>query len=199
MFKVAAILKVSRLKTWINKPIFKEEVSAGLRMIKSVYLQIIKEPVSGQSISIIAPQTPSSALSATSDNFFPLLQRIFNETETENSTNTSNPECTAYILERELDAEILNFTEIISESTTSMNNSNSFWKKHSLTMPKLTRLYLVLSNIPAASTHIERYFNITGLINDKRRMRMKDDLLIIRSMLKVNMSLVCELSQTSED
>ena len=80
-----------------------------------------------------------------------------------------------------------------------MNNSNSFWKKHSLTMPKLTRLYLVLSNIPAASAHIERYFNITGLINDKRRMRMKDDLLIIRSMLKVNMSLVSELIQTSED
>ena len=81
-----------------------------------IFIQYIcSSSVALSEVSIIAPQTSTSTLSATSDNFFPLLQSIFNETETENSTNTSNPECTAYILERELDAEILNFTEIISE------------------------------------------------------------------------------------
>ena len=82
--------------------------------------------------------------------------------------------------------------------TINVTNSNSFWQKHSVKLPKLTTLYIVLSNIPAASAHIERYFNITGQINDKRRMRMKDDLLITRSMLKVNMPLLKELNLMSD-
>jgi len=60
-------------------------------------------------------------------------------------------------------------------------------------MPKLRELFLLLSNIPSTSAYIERFFSITGLVCDKRRLQMSDDLIERRSMLKVNMSQVEEL------
>jgi len=58
---------------------------------------------------------------------------------------------------------------------------------------------MIINCIPAASAGIERYFNITGLINNDRRLRMKDDLVEIRSLFKVNLHILDELTTMSED
>jgi len=54
-------------------------------------------------------------------------------------------------------------------------------------MPKLFDLFLKLSNIPSTSTGVERFFSISGLVCDKRRLTMREDLIEYRSMIKANM------------
>jgi hypothetical protein len=46
---------------------------------------------------------------------------------------------------------------------------------------------MIVLNIGASSGLIERYFSICGIVNDRRRQSMSDDLLISRSLLKANM------------
>ena len=53
-----------------------------------------------------------------------------------------------------------------------VNNSTEFWRKYEKDMPLLFKLILILDNIPAASAQIERFFSMTGLICDQRRLRM---------------------------
>jgi len=56
-----------------------------------------------------------------------------------------------FLIEKQLEAEIVIFTEFISntENLKNLNSSNLFWHKNVLEMPKLGDLYLLLSNIPA--------------------------------------------------
>jgi len=103
-----------------------------------------------------------------------------------------------FLIEKQLEAEIVIFTEFISnsENLKNLNSSNLFWQKNVLEIPKLGDLYLLLSNIPSTSAYIERFFSIAGLVCDKRRLQMSDDLIECRSMLKANMSQLEELTIT---
>ena len=62
-------------------------------------------------------------------------------------------------------------------------------------MPNLFKLTVILLNIKSSSAFIERYFSISGIICDKRRLSMKDDLIIMRSMMKTNMKILTELNE----
>jgi hypothetical protein len=57
-------------------------------------------------------------------------------------------------------------------------------------MPKLSQLFFILNTIPATSAAIERLFSIAGIVNYKRRLMMRDDLIIQRTMIKSNMELL---------
>ena len=57
-------------------------------------------------------------------------------------------------------------------------------------MPMLFKLKTILDNIPAASAQIERFFSMTGLVCDKRRARITNKLIIMRSMLLANMNIL---------
>lgn len=63
---------------------------------------------------------------------------------------------------------------------------------------KITKIYslvnLRLSNIPASSAFIERFFSICGVICTQRNTNMAPDLLRIRSLLKANFQLLKEIS-----
>ena len=76
-------------------------------------------------------------------------------------------------------------------------NSAEFWKtEYQSEMPKLAELYFILNNIPSTSASIERFFSIAGIVNDKRRLRMRNDLITQRTMIKANMEVLenCILS-----
>jgi len=70
--------------------------------------------------------------------------------------------------------EIIASTKLIghNEFSQSVKGSNRFWKKNELEFPRLFLLWQVLSNSGCTSAHIERYFNITGLVCYKRRLYM---------------------------
>ena len=66
-------------------------------------------------------------------------------------------------------------------------------------MTKLANLFLTINSIPASTAGMEHYFNITGLINSDRRLRMKNDMVEIRSLFKANLSILDELTNTTEE
>ncbi len=79
-----------------------------------------------------------------------------------------------------------------------VKNSVEFWKKYYSEMPLLCELFTLLDNIPAASAQIERFFSMTGLVCDKRRLRMTKELIIMRSMLLANMSILQNINTLGE-
>ncbi len=77
---------------------------------------------------------------------------------------------------------------------TKICNNSEFWRKFQDKMPTLYSLALILENIPSTSAQIERFFSITGIICDKKRLRMTHEMIIMRSMLKANISILEELN-----
>ncbi len=188
------MFKVSGLLLWMNGSFGSEIVSAGLDYIKPVYLQMIKhknipnrEP----------PNTPFSANSSISDSGI-----FFNRDDLEIvESQAQNEQCGGHTLKKALDVEVISFANMIGNNQTlvSCTKTSNFWKKNIPKLPKLVDLFIIISNIPAASAGIERFFNMTGLINNDRRLRMKDDLVEMRSLFKVNLPILDELSMLSED
>lgn len=73
-----------------------------------------------------------------------------------------------------------------------LKSSPEFWNNEGRMLPRLRELALVLSNINSSSAFIERFFSIAEIVNKKRSARMSDQLLVMRSMLKANMSILKE-------
>ena len=98
--------------------------------------------------------------------------------------------------EANIDKEIAQYRRFISDQN-NLNNVNTikFWNDN-LQYPYLSKLSKILLNINSSSACIERFFSICGLVCDKRRGSMKKDLIIMRSMIKTNMSLLQTLNKT---
>ena len=59
-------------------------------------------------------------------------------------------------------------------------------------MPLLTELSKILLNICSSSSHTEGFFSIIGFVYDQKRLNMKEDLIVTRSLLKTNLHLLEE-------
>jgi hypothetical protein len=80
------------------------------------------------------------------------------------------------------------FIKTIKNST--FDSTEKFWIEHKKSFPNLFRLALRLLSIPATTADIERFFSITGNINNKTRSNMSDELLEMLALLKVNIELL---------
>ena len=65
----------------------------------------------------------------------------------------------------------------------SKKKTSDVWKKYKNKKPILYQLKQVLLNIPATSSFIERFFSISGIVCDIRRLNMTDDLIVMRSLM----------------
>ena len=92
---------------------------------------------------------------------------------------------------QEYKKEVALFKSLI-ENTRKLRNS-TFWRENKHRLPYLYKLNLVLFNIPASSAHLERFFSIAGLVSNNRSRNMSNDLLIMRTMIKVNIGLLDNL------
>ena len=68
-----------------------------------------------------------------------------------------------------------------------------FWLNHKLTLPHLFKLTKKLLNIQASTAFIERFFSICGIICSEKNTNMKDETIIMRSILKANIDTLNEL------
>jgi hypothetical protein len=75
--------------------------------------------------------------------------------------------------------------------------TTDFWKKNLEKMEKLSELQVILLNISASSAFIERFFSISGIVNDVKRANHTDEYLIYRSMLKSNMSILTSMNEVA--
>ena len=74
-------------------------------------------------------------------------------------------------------------------------STKSFWLENQSKLPILFELAIILLNIPASSSSIERFFSITGAVCDQRKSKMMDDLIGIRCMLKANYETLINLNK----
>ncbi len=79
------------------------------------------------------------------------------------------------------------------------NSTKKFWAANSSKFPNLTRLALVLLNISCSSAFIEQFFSICGIICKPRETYLKDDPIIMRSIMKANMELLNGLNLEADD
>ena len=137
-----------------------------------------------QFIKYLESSFPSTAASAESTKFF---GKFFGADD-----DCPNSEIREFQRLNELKLEVKKFTQLISDDkfVKKVNSTASFWIDFKSKLPILYKLRLILSNISSSSAFIERYFSLCGMIFDKRRHNMNDDLFEMRSLLKTNMSLL---------
>lgn len=112
----------------------------------------------------------------------------------ENSQNEyADKEHTTFTLKTEINKEIELFGKIIKDAhfINTTDSTTKFWRENKF--PLLLKVAAILLNIPSSSAFVERFFSLCGIISTVRNANMKDELLIIRSMLKVNMNILLEM------
>ena len=87
---------------------------------------------------------------------------------------------------------------MITKIIKNAKSTAAFWSENKDDLPKLFELQIILLNIPATSSFIERFFSICGIVCDARRLNMEDDLIEMRSMMKTNMWILTELKNGSK-
>ena len=98
-------------------------------------------------------------------------------------------------LKAELEIEKRNFLNLVKEKDISSHSSYSFWNHYQTKLPLLSEAARKILNIAASSASIERFFSICGVVCTQRRGNMSPDMIIKRSMLKVNLQLLEESTE----
>jgi len=84
--------------------------------------------------------------------------------------------------------EILKFSKLITEIK--IESTKKFWQENKNKFPNLYLLALRLLSILAASSSIETFFSVSGIVSNESYAKMDDKLLIKKSLLRVNINLV---------
>jgi hypothetical protein len=84
--------------------------------------------------------------------------------------------------------EILKFSKLIAEIK--IESTKKFWQENKNKFPNLYLLALRLLSILAASSSIETFFSVSGIVSNESYAQMDDKLLIKKSLLRVNINLV---------
>ena len=88
------------------------------------------------------------------------------------------------------------FIKMLDEKDlTKIKFTNLFWLSNAQLYPNLSRVSLILMNIASNSAFVERFFSLTGIISNEKRRNMSAKLLITRSMLSSNITLLEQLNE----
>lgn len=181
-------MKVSRLNLWKNKEYAKTYLEKGLKALKVVALQFLYKK---ENLTEIDNNNAES-----DDVSTPPSSSFYTKYFADDDDVFDNGESRIFLREQALTNEINIFCSKIenNELLKKIKSTNRFWKNNCFTMPLLHKLTLILSSICSSSASVERFFSLTGFVCDRRRLNMKSDLIIIRSLLKTNFHLLNELS-----
>jgi hypothetical protein len=150
------ILRVSHLKSLIQKDYIKEYFHYGFDNLVGVCLKLVKPPVSASKYQ--RPRSPSLSDSDASS----FLSDLFEE---ENESEEYLKKSTQLIREQMVKKEVEKLLEILVENNYNIKVSNSkFWRKHERLLPQVYKLAIILCNIQSSSAFIERFFSICGVV-----------------------------------
>jgi hypothetical protein len=138
------------------------------------------------------PKTPNTAKSANSDAGDTFMSNFFANDEN-NLQHTL--EINENLKKKEIENEFNDFWKTILEEMFKKESTSTvqFWRKNSIKFPHMSKLALLLLTIQSSSAFIERFFSVCGVVCKPRASNMKDDLIIKRSMLKVNIKILDSL------
>ena len=181
------ILRVSHLKSLIQKDYIKEYFHYGFDNLVGVCLKLVKPPVSASKYQ--RPRSPSLSDSDASS----FLSDLFEE---ENESEEYLKKSTQLIREQMVKKEVEKLLEILVENNYNIKVSNSeFWRKHERLLPQVYKLAIILCNIQSSSAFIERFLSICGVVCKKRATNMNNKLIIMRSVMKANIHILENLNQ----
>ena len=183
-------MRVWGLKYWVNKSYAKSYLRKGLEALKNACIQFLYQNETLETAkSTSKAKTPNSIGSAKAFTQFFAADEEFD--------NLQNEESLSFKRDKELDAEILQYSSLIADQNVIKSNVSTsvFWKEKRQELPNLFKLSIILLNISSTSAFIERFFSISGIVCENRRANMTDDLIVMRSMLKANMSILGTLTK----
>ena len=184
--RAAQMMKISSAFKWINKDFSKSMVDVGLNSLKSACCAIVYRD-----------KVEEVDSSMRSDGSYDIYSGIPDAVYSEGTS-----EARLFKFEKDLDKEISFFSEFFTskEKLRPITDTKKFWLKNRSKMPILFNLAIITLSIPASSAYIERFFSVSGVIcANTRSFNMKDDLIIMRSMLKANYKILFELASTYSD
>jgi hypothetical protein len=189
-------MKVKGLKYWIYKPYCKNYLTKGIQALKSVAIEFLYKTTQTEELSNTTSKntnkdketanTPHSAAS----NF----GEFFGSDE---ENDTSNTESLILNRNKTIDAEVVYFSSLLGDPDVVKNTASTskFWERHRNKMPILDKLQTILLNISSSSAFIERFFSISGIVCDARRLNQSEDLIIMKSLCKANMNVLTEMNE----
>ena len=196
---MASILRVSTLKSWINRSYASGYLKKGFDALKNtciLFLFVKNESVNNDELedSNDSTQQETQASVKSCDNL--TNNKYYNFSQQSENDNESD-EIRLFQFVKKIDEEITVLSGILTETKKlkKIKKTRDFWLHHKNDMPYLYELQLLLLNIPASSSFIERFFSISGFVCDVKRLNMKEDLIIMRSLMKANMNILKELNQ----
>jgi len=184
-YLVAAVLNVGYIKHWYKRSFGSKHYQSGLDSIYDILMKYSpneKEFEESHGKLTKTDKVISNASQTTSEG----LNSMRNLTRPRINSNTDD-------LSKQTKSKILadetkKFIDIISSSE--FESTKSFWIDRQSALPNLYNLALRLLSIPATSAQIERYFSITGQINNKTTNSMSPELLETRSLIKANIKFI---------
>ena len=178
---------MTTLRHFISTPYTEKYIKSGFKAIKDVCGSFIKKDPEGTTC-----KTPLSAFcTQTEKNSF---GDFWGTSQGASSRGLSQVAIFNNNINIEKQIDFFKTLILQDDLITKICNNSEFWRKFQEKMPTLYSLALILENIPSTSAQIERFFSITGIICDKKRLRMTHEMIIMRSMLKANISVLEELN-----
>ncbi len=177
-YLVAAILNVGYLSNWAKRSFSSKYYQAGLDSIFEVLNKYTTNDFAPKTTKVDKVVQSFSGLTGLTSLRSITKPRLLSDSDDLNQQSRT----------KILTDETQKFINIINN--TEFDSPKGFWLKHKSSLPNLYNLALKLLSIPATSAYIERFFSITGQINNKQANQMSPELLEIRSMLKANLNLL---------
>ncbi len=175
----------------------------GLEALKfacSIFLEDINKDEQLENQKASQASSVSHSDSQSSSNNFASLN-IYNYTQEDKLVEANqNNEARIFARSRAIEREIGTFASLVgNKNVVNSTKANfEFWKENQREIPILFELQLILLNVPATSSFIERFFSIAGIVCDIKRLNMTDELIIERSLMKANIEILKELNVTNE-
>ena len=172
----------------------------GLESLKGVAIQYLFKDDSSEVQSNDREENPDQSNlkdNCKSPDNLDYVNNEFFSSQCDQESPNSNIESLIFKRNKEIDAEILYLSALLANPKVidAKSSTNEFWLKYRTNMPKLFDLQVILLNIPASSSFIERFFSISGIVCDSRRLNMNDELIVMRSLMKANMSILNDLQE----
>jgi hypothetical protein len=197
--QAASVLRVSVLKNWIYRSYSNGYLKKGLEALKECCILFLYTSKTNNDNEETFNEQAQTQNSTNSNNNFASCN-FYNHSQISENSSQSN-EAQIFQRDKAIAEEIDTFATLLGNKKfveeCSKKKTSDVWKKYKNKMPILYQLKQVLLNIPATSSFIERFFSISGIVCDIRRLNMTDDLIIMRSLMKANMHILKDLNQIS--
>ena len=188
VYAAAAVLNVSKIYLWYQRPIAKATVNLGLSSLVNLVVEFNKKKEQNNPNLNSSAKKTSTQNSVAADEAFDQFYQSIELDQVEISQKE-------FSIENSVEKEREFFVYILkNHNFTNKTRYDEFWFGKRKELPHLYNLCLMLYNVPSSSAYVERFFSICGVVNRKRAGNMSDETLINRAFLKSNLAILNEMA-----